>query len=528
MKVEKKLFFPSLIILTAIIVAISTNLSFLQKSIGAIYDGCISTFGWLFIFADICCLVFSLWLMFGRYKDVRLGGEDCKPNFSTLSWAGMMFTTSCGAWLIVYGFLEPIYCVSQDAILDGGSAAKAYELGQTYAHFHWGPNAWAIYVPISIAIGYALYNRKGKAATVSAGISSVTPKKWGKGVGVLVDIIAICGAVVAPVISIGTGMPLLTALVQKIFNVPDAQRTMIQIVILGIWVAIFGTSVYLGLNKGIKRLSNLNITIAFIFMLAFGVIVGLIHVFSSEINTTGLLAQNFIRLNTYTDPYGSGGFVRGWTFSYWACYFVYMPLMGVFNAKISKGRTLRQIAFGQLILCSLGCWVAMGTFGNFAVKQQMNGVVDVSSYLSNGDEAGAIIALLESLPAAKVFMVILLAIAFIFLATTMDSSAFAAAEMTSRQTGADELAPRWLRVLWATVAAVIAFVVVQVGGAKAVRSVCYIAGLPLALIAFVIIYSVFRMLRKDFSRKSVTPFMPDYDLGEEKGKEEGEKEEEEE
>ncbi len=514
MIVDKKLFFPSLGILSVIILAIATNLHFLQTSIGAIYDGCISIFGWLFIFADICCLIFSLWLMFGRYKDIRLGGQDCKPTFSTLAWSGMMFTTSCGGWLVVYGFLEPVYCVSQNAIVAGESVAQAYELGQMYAHFHWGPNAWAIYIPISIAIGYALYNRHDHAATVSAGIRSITAKKWGILLGLIVDIIAICCAVMAPVVSIGTGMPLLTALVQSIFGLPDSSKTTIQLVILAIWIALFGTSVYLGLNKGIKRLSNINVTVAFIFMGVFGLIVGLVQVFSAELNTTGLFFQNFIRLSSYTDPYGSGSFVKGWTFGYWACYFVYMPLMGVFNAKISKGRTFRQIAFGQLVLCTLGCWVAMGTFGNFAVKAQMSGAVDVSGILANGDEGGAIVALLNTLPVPKVFMFILLAIAFIFLATTMDSSAFAAAEMTVVQNGADSLAPRWLRIVWAIVAAAIAFIVVQVGGAKAVRSVCYIAGLPMAIVSFIVMYSVYNMLRKDYRRKSEIPFVPDYDLGE--------------
>lgn len=509
MKVEKKLFFPSLGILVVIIIAIATNLTFLQQSIGEIYDRCISMFGWLFIFADICCLLFSLWLMFGRYKDVRLGGQDCKPAFGTLAWSGMMFTTSCGGWLVVYGFLEPIYCASQNAIVSGENASSVYELGQMYAHFHWGPNAWAIYIPISIAIGYALYNQKGKSATVSEGIKSITDKKWGRVLGLIVDIIAICCAVMAPVVSIGTGMPLLTALVQNIFGIPDSGRTTIQIVILAIWIAMFGTSVYLGLNKGIKRLSNTNVTVAFIFMGIFGLIVGLVQVFSAEINTAGLFAQNFIRLSTFTDSYGNGGFVRGWTFGYWACYFVYMPLMGVFNAKISKGRTFRQIAFGQLALCTLGCWVAMGTFGNFAVKAQMSGSVDVAGILANGDEGMAIVALINTLPMAKVFMFILLAIAFIFLATTMDSSAFAAAEMTAIQDGADSLAPRWLRIVWAVVAAVIAFIVVQIGGAKAVRSVCYIAGLPMAIVSFVIMFAVYKMLKKDYRRKSEIPFVPE-------------------
>ena len=477
LKVDKKLFFPSLAILLTVIIAVATNLEFLQTSMGAIYTGCISAFGWLFLFADICCLLFSLWMMFGRYKDVRLGGENCEPVFGTLAWAGMMFTTSCGGWL----------------------------------------NAWAIYVPVSVAIGYALYNRHGHEATVSAGIRSITSRKWGRILGYAVDVISICSAVFAPVISIGTGMPLLTALVQRIFNLPDSMKTSIQIIILLIWVAIFGTSVYLGLNKGIKRLSNFNVTAAFLFMGVFGLLVGLIRVFNAEINTVGLFFQNIIRLSTFTDPYGNGGFVKGWTFSYWACYFVYMPLMGVFNARISKGRTLRQIAFGQLVLCTLGCWAAMGTFGNFAVKAQMSGAVNVSAFLEKGDEAGAIIALVSSLPLSRLFMVVLLFISFVFLATTMDSSAFAAAEMTAVQTGSDDLAPRWLRLVWAVAAAVIAFIVVQLGGAQAVRSVCYIAGLPLALIVFLIMYSVFIMLREDYVRHSAIPFFTDYDLGKKNG-----------
>ncbi len=497
MKVEKKLFIPSFIVLLIVIVAVVINLNMIQSMVDKIYSGCISSFGWFFVLADICCLIFSIWLMFGKHKNVRLGGEYCKPSFSTFSWAGMMFTTSCGAWLIVYGFLEPIYCASQDAILAGNSAAKAYEYGQMYAHFDWGPNAWCIYVPITVAVGYSLYNRKGKGATVSEGIKAVTNKKWGKPVGYIVDIIAICGAVIAPVISIGTGMPLLVALVQNIFGLSNDYRTIIQIMILFVWVAIFGTSVYLGLQKGIKRLSNINVIAAFVFMGIFGLMLGLIQVFTSEINTAGQFFQNFIRMNTYTDPYGTGNFVNGWTFSYWACYFVYMPLMGVFNAKISKGRRLKEIAFGQLVLCTLGCWLAMGTFGNYAIDAQVNGTVDIASFLAKGDEAGAIAALLNSMPFSKIFMIVLLIISFIFLATTMDSSAFAAAEMTVRQDKNDASAPRWLRIVWAVVAAVMAFIVLQVGGAKAVRSLCYITGLPLAIIALLVIYSVYKMLKED-------------------------------
>lgn len=496
MRIRKKLFIPTLCILTVLIVCVLINLEALQTGIDAIYNACISGFGWLFLSVDICCLVFALWLMFGRYGNIRLGGEGCKPRFNTIAWAGMMFTTSCGAWLIVYGFLEPSYCMSQDAFLSGDSASRAYEYGQMYAHFHWGLNAWCIYVPISIAIGYALYNLKAKNATVGEGIRAITNKKWGKYVRYIFNVIAICSAILAPVISIGTGMPVLVELVRNLFGFSEEYAGAIQIGILIVWAAIFLTSTYFGLRRGIQRLSNVNITIALVFMVTFALLIGLTQVFATEINSIGLLFENLIRLSTYSDPYGEGSFLKGWTFSYWACYFVYMPLMGVFTAKISKGRRIKEVAFGLLIICSLGCWMAMATFGNYAIELDSSGAIDIASFLVLGDEAGAIIAIISQTPAPQIFMAILLIILFIFLATTVDSSAFVAAEMTViQEENVETSSPRWLRILWAAAIALFAFAILQVGGATAVRSLCYSAGLPMAVLALLVMVSVVKMLR---------------------------------
>lgn len=503
MRVRKELFVPTLCILIAIIAIVAVNLELLQDTIDSIYNACISGFGWLFLTVDICCLVFALWLMFGRYRNVRLGGEDCKPRFNTLAWAGMMFTTSCGAWLVVYGFLEPSYCMSQDAFLVGDSTSRVYEYGQMYAHFHWGFNAWCIYVPISVAIGYALYNLKAKNATVGAGIQAITNRKGGKYVRYAVNVIAICSAILAPVISIGTGMPVLAELFRNLLGLSPEYNGSIQIAILVIWAAIFLSSAYLGLRKGIQRLSNVNVVIAFAFMFIFALLIGLTQVFATEINSVGLLLENILRLSTYADPYGEGSFLKGWTFSYWACYFVYMPLMGVFTAKISKGRRIKEVAFGLLVICTLGCWVAMGTFGNYAIELDNAGAIDIASYLAVGDEAGAVIAIIGQTPLPHVFMAVLLVILFIFLATTVDSSAFVAAEMTVIQSENEESsAPRWLRILWAAAIAVFAFAILQVGGATAVRSLCYTAGLPLAIVAILVMISVVKMLRGSTKKKA--------------------------
>jgi len=499
--INKPVFWGAIILLAIMVVAVGMNVGILQTYIGKAYDFLIDQFGWFFILSSLLLLVFSLFIAFGPYKNVRLGGKEAAPAFGKISWAAMMFTTSCGAWLIVYGFLEPIYCAMDPAFQLESLSVEALEIGQMYAHFHWGPSAWCIYVPISIAIGYLIYNRhKANAGFSDACLVACNytenPKST-KVFSIVIDIIAVISAVLAPVISIGTGMPLLTALIQDLFALPRTSEIYIQVVILAIWSLIFGISVFFGLRKGIKRLSNINVISALVLMVIVGGLAGVKYVFSEEINTIGLLLQKYLRVATYTDPYGDGAFVRGWTSSYWACYFVYMPLMGIFNAKISKGRTLKELVFGQLVLCSLGCWFAMATFGNYGMKLIVEGTVPVADILRNQGEAAAIMSILQAMPFSKILTVFLLCVCFIFLATTMDSSAFAAAEITFKRTNESQLAPRWLRILWAVAASVISFVLLQIGGFKVVRSLCYLAGLPIAILSYLVMAGVYKMLKVD-------------------------------
>lgn len=158
MRLDFKKFVPAISVIAIVLAFVTMNLEAVQASVTAVYDFLIERFSWFVILSNITAMCFSLYMLFGRYRNVRLGGPDAKPAFSTMAWAAMMFCTSCGAWLVVYGFLEPIYCAAQTAIQVEAGTVQALEYGQMYAHYHWGPNAWCIYVPASIAIGYVLYN----------------------------------------------------------------------------------------------------------------------------------------------------------------------------------------------------------------------------------------------------------------------------------------------------------------------------------------------------------------------------------
>ena len=495
-KTDWKRFLPTVTIIVLVLAIVSIRLERVQGVVDAIYAFMSRNFGWFFILANLGAFAFSLWIIISPKGKIRLGGESCKPEYGNLSWVAMMFTTSCSAGLIVFGFIETVIYASAPPFQIEPLSIQAYEYAQMYSHYHWGLNAWTLYIPASVAIGYALYNRGKSSISLGVACGSVLGKQ-GKGpIGALIDILGTFGAVMAPVTSMGLGMPLLTLLFQEIFGIGDEYAAVLQGVILAIWVLMFGSSVYLGLSKGSKNLSNINVALAFSFMAFVGILGGILPLFRAEVNTLGLYAQNFIRMLTYTDPYGDGGFVGSWTVWYWAWLIVYMPLMGVFNARISKGRTLREVAVGQMVFCSLGCWVAMSTLGNYAIKLQQGGV-DIAAALNRDGQPAAILLILQNMPMPKAMMVLVAALVFVFMATTVDSSSFVAAETTTKHKTADDHAPRWMRVFWAAMACLVTFVLLRVGGFGAVQVLAILAGLPLAAVMFLVIASAVKMLKKD-------------------------------
>ena len=492
-KLDLKRFIPIIILILLVLLFVSINLESVQLIVDSVYASMSNQFGWFFIFVNLAAFVFSVWLLISPKGKIKLGGEQAKAEYGIFSWISMMFTTSCSAGLIVFGFVESIIYSSNPPFQIEPFSVQAYEYAQMYSHYHWGFNAWTLYVPASIAIGYVLYNQGQNSISIGDACEPVLGRK---GIfGVLVDILGTFGAVVAPVTSMGLGMPLLTMLLQEIFAIEEQYVLILQVLILVIWVFIFGTSVFLGLSKGIKNLSNINVLFAFAFMIFVGFLVGILTIIKSEINTLGLYFQNFVRMATYTDPYGDGIFVNSWTVWYWAWLIVYMPLMGVFNARISKGRTLREIVVGQMIFCSLGCWTAMSTLGNYAIKLQKGGV-DIAGALNEEGQPTAIMLILQNMPFPKLMMIIVAILIFVFMATTVDSSSFVAAETTTKHTSVEDYAPRWVRVFWATVSALITFVLLQVGGFSAVQVLAILVGLPLAVVMLILIVAAIKILRR--------------------------------
>ena len=266
---------------------------------------------------------------------------------------------------------------------------------------------------------------------------------------------------------------------------------------LAVLLALFGSSVYLGLEKGMKWLSSATVYIT-LGLLAVTLLWGpTSYLIDSETNSIGLLVSNFVRMSTYTDPNLASGFPQNWTIFYWGWWLAYMPVMGLFVARISRGRTIRQVICGQVLWGSVGCMTVFGIMGGYALYIQKTGIADLVGILETQGQEAAIAAVIGTLPLPQIMLVVYLISCFVFLATTISSSAFILSSMTSRRLTGYEAPARWNRLLWSVVFMLFSAGIMVVGGLESIKLVCVLAGFPLIAVVIVLMRAIVRMVKEN-------------------------------
>ena len=303
-----------------------------------------------------------------------------------------------------------------------------------------------------------------------------------KSMGKVIDVLVMFGILASISTSFGLAVPVISLLVSNLFGIPN--NMLLKIAIIVIWICIFTTSVYLGLDKGIKKLSDINVIILLAFLALFFVLGNPSQILKAEVTSVGLYFQNFIRMNTWADPFGDGKFLNMWTIFYWGWWLAFMPMMALFVVRISRGRTLKNVIWQQLIWGSLGCWACFSVFGGYSLNLQKSGV-DLVSILNNEGQEGVITYILEHIPASGLVTAIFLLLIFIFLATTIDSAAFILSSNSVKKSA--QLQPaRSIRFFWAIILAVLSVGLLAIGELKAVQTISLIAGLPMVFVQFYI------------------------------------------
>ncbi|MBS4025701.1 MAG: BCCT family transporter [Clostridia bacterium] len=502
--VDWQVFWPAVIVLLGIAIPLGINPEAGGKVVNSMLAFITGQFGWLFLIFALGIFGFLVWLACGRYANVKLGGPDDEPEFSGFAWVGMLFCAGIGSSLIYWSVVEPLYYLSGPPFGIEPFSDMAAEWAGVYGAFHWGFTAWAIYTIPTIPIAYALYVRKIPRLRLSAACSGVIGEKHANGLfGKIIDVLVMFGIVGGVGTSLGLGVPMLSSIAGAVFGIPESFGLQVGVII--VWTIIFGTSVYLGLYKGIAKLSEINIVVV-VILAAFILIVGpTMFILNHFTNSMSLLFDNFFRMSLWTDPVSGGGFPQGWTVFYWAWWVAYAPMMGLFVARISKGRTLRELVVAECVWGTLGCWVYFAVLGGYTIHLELNKIVPVSSILSESGGPAAIVAVVSSLPGGQIVLPLVGIVLFIFLATTLDSSAYVLASIATKDLDLDGQPPRWFRVTWALIIAAVAVALLAVGGLDAVQISSVVVALPLVPILLLMTFSFTKWLKEDHGAALTPP-----------------------
>ena len=490
---------PIFVVSVAILLAVSIPLAWYpdagEQIVARVFDFVTSRFGFLYIWVGVAVLGFVLWAGFGRYGRVRLSQGDHPPDFSTFSWASMLFCAGIGTGILYWGTIEWAYYYTDPPYGTESGSESAIEWATSYPIFHWGIIGWAIYCLPALVIGHTYYTRGVPTMHLSVNCRGAIGK-YADGVpGKIIDILFMIGLIGAAGTGVGLAVPLISAGTSRLFSIPDTFELQLGVVILV--TLMFSVSVYLGLEKGIKRLSNINVILTLLLLLFVLVAGPTLFILKMGTDAIGHTLQNFIRMSTWTDPVGETGFVESWTVFYWAWWIALGPYVGMFIAKISRGRTIREVVLGVLGFGTLGSTLFFVVFGNYALHLELNNLLSVTGILSNNDAPTAIVSVISTLPFGAMALFLFSVVCLIFMATTYDSAAYTLAMGASKRVEADESPARWHRLFWAFGISILPVTLMFLGGLEPFKTASIVVSLPMIVIGLLMAISFVRSLRQD-------------------------------
>jgi len=456
--------------------------------------------GWLWEFVVFGCLIFLAWLSFSRYGRVKLGDPDEKPEFSTFTWVAMMFCGGSGAGLVYWALIEPIFYLKFPPFGIEAYSAKAAEYALAYGIFHWGFSAWATFAVPAVAFGYMYYVRKKPYLYPSYACRGVLGNAVDGPLGKIIDAIVVIGMVGGMATSLGFVIPMLSKVSADYFGI---QETMgFKLIVAVLFSAIYTWSCYNGLKGGIAKLADMNMYLTFI-LLGFVLIVGpTIFLFNLFGDNIGVLINNFVRMSFYTDPIGKSGFPQDWTVFYWAWWLAWAIYVGLFAARISRGRTIRALIANMVFTATAGCMLFYLVLGGYQVDQIFNMGPDKVTFLGDllkAEGGPAVISyFLNTLPLKGIVIPFFIFVMAISQATGVDAASFTMANMTCYEVKDGVEPPRWIRLFWAGMLFFATVAILLVGGMSVVQLSSVLTAVPVLFLLVILAISTVKWLREDF------------------------------
>ena len=492
-KTTNIVFYTSLALTLAIALwAIAFNESFTKISDG-IYNFLTVNFGWLYLIAMFFFVIFVIAMAISKYGKIRLGDDDSRPEYKTVSWFAMLFGAGMGVGLVFWGISEPVsHFINPPGGIESASSGSA-DFAMNASFMHWGIHPWANYAIIGLALAYFQF-RKKKPGLVSSIFEPLLGEKGVKGFwGKLIDILAVFATVAGVVTSLGLGVLQINSGLNYMFSIPTT--LLIQIIIIAVISIIYIWSAVSGIEKGIKFISDANLYIALGLMLLVFLVGPKLEIINTFTNGLGQYLGNIIPESLGINSFGDNSWIQNWRVFYWAWWIAWAPFVGVFIARISKGRTIREFVAGVVIAPSLGSLVWFAIFGTFGISKGMKGALSIKALkeVAALPEKGLFVVMNEY-PIGTILSVIALILLCTFFITSANSGTFVLSMLSSN---GDLNPPNSKKVIWGVMQSVLAVGLLIAGGLKPLQIISIAAAFPFIFIMIFASVALIKELKKE-------------------------------
>ncbi|MBR7742660.1 BCCT family transporter [Phycicoccus sp. BSK3Z-2] len=495
-----RVFWPALGILVAFVAFALIFPTAMGDTFSAISDAVVGDLGWYYILIVSGFIAFSIWVAVAPMGRVVLGKDNEKPEFGLVPWFAMLFAAGMGIGLVFWGVAEPLSHFASPPPGTGESAAERARAATDVTYLHWGLHAWGIYVVVGLAMAYAIH-RKGRPVSIRWALEPLLGDRVKGVLGDVIDVIAVVGTLFGVATSLGFGVSQVAAGLDFMGVVDGAGTGLLVALVIGI-TAIATISVVTGLDKGIKILSNVNMGLAgglLLFVLLLGPTVFLLGDFVSSV---GSYVSNFFRLSFQTLAFeGEDGtsWVSGWTTFYWGWWMSWAPFVGVFIARISRGRTVREFVAGVLLVPTVVTFLWFAVMGGSGIHREIFGEGGIIAEDGTVSTDAALFQLLDGLPLSGLLSVVALVLIVVFFVTSSDSGSFVVDMLSS---GGDPHPPVWSRVMWAVLegAVAIALLLAGGGGLDALQTAAILLALPFSFVIIGMVVATTRALLRENGR----------------------------
>ncbi len=456
----------------------------------------IDTFGWFYIAAVAGFLLLILFLALGPTGALKLGPDDSEPDFPYVSWLAMLFAAGMGIGLMYFAVAEPIQHYASPPEAQPRTFETARE-AMVITFTHWGVHAWAVYALVGLSLAYFAH-RKGLPLTLRSGLSPLLGRRINGPIGDAVDVFAICGTLFGIATSLGLGVSQINSGLNDLTGLPNTPW--VQVGLIALVMACATASVLTGLDKGVRRLSELNLVLAVLLMLFVLVVGPTGFLLKALVQNFGLYLDHFFVRTFNLYAYEPRGWMANWTLFYWAWWIAWSPFVGMFIARISRGRTVREFVIGVLLVPTGFTFLWMTIFGNTAVNLDMGVAAGAIADAVTADLSTAIFRFFEELPGAAVTSTLAVLLVAVFFVTSADSGSLVIDTIASG--GADDT-PRWQRVYWCSLEGLAAALLLLAGGLGALQAATLVAALPFAVIMILLAAGLVRQMNADLAGRAV-------------------------